>query len=290
MPTWLNASSTAANRVLTGRTTPTGRITSFIAALNDTCGVCLQYHTKIGYRWPIPIHHGCQCIQRRVNPGERALLPFCDFRVLLDAMDQSQQDAALGDENRQLLRAGLATWEDIVTRNLVREFHEVMDQKCLTVDQMVARGVDRVIAERAWALVHTPNREEADQRQRAAIKGLIAAGADPEDLVGAVSPVGRACRNTATDEEETEEKKPIDSEPSAEEIRAWKHSTQSDTYLLELNKERVRMALGPEEAGLVTVRIERDADGKPSAHFSCPELLQEKLRQYILAVQANADR
>jgi len=31
----------------------------FIAALDHTCGVCLQYHLKISAAWPISIHHDC---------------------------------------------------------------------------------------------------------------------------------------------------------------------------------------------------------------------------------------
>ena len=44
----------------------------FHAALINTCGVCLQYHQKIGAWWPIPIHYGCRCTQTAVKPGATA--------------------------------------------------------------------------------------------------------------------------------------------------------------------------------------------------------------------------
>ena len=63
----------------------TGKVQyQFIAALNNTCGVCLQYHLKISAAWPIPIHYNCRCIQRLIKPGQTAPQPFCDYRELLD--------------------------------------------------------------------------------------------------------------------------------------------------------------------------------------------------------------
>jgi hypothetical protein len=32
----------------------------FIAALDHTCGVCLQYHTKIAAGWGMPFQCGCK--------------------------------------------------------------------------------------------------------------------------------------------------------------------------------------------------------------------------------------
>ncbi len=89
----------------------------YIAALDGTCGVCLQYHTAISAAWPIPFHEGCKCIQRSIKPGQTAQLPFCDFRALLDQMDDLGKDRAIGLPNFRLLAAGLAEWTDIVTAN-----------------------------------------------------------------------------------------------------------------------------------------------------------------------------
>ena len=57
----------------------------FIAALQNTCGVCLQYHLKISSAWPIPFHYNCRCIQRAIKPGKKAQHAFVDYRELLDS-------------------------------------------------------------------------------------------------------------------------------------------------------------------------------------------------------------
>ncbi len=88
----------------------------------NICGVCLQYHLKISASWPIPIHYNCRCIQKLIKPGQEAPQPFCDYRKLLDSFDDSQKTAAIGASNYRLLKSGLATWEDIVSPNRVRDF------------------------------------------------------------------------------------------------------------------------------------------------------------------------
>jgi hypothetical protein len=90
--------------------------------LINICGVCLQYHLKISASWPIPIHYNCRCIQKLIKPGQEAPQPFCDYRKLLDSFDDSQKTAAIGASNYRLLKSGLATWEDIVSPNRVRDF------------------------------------------------------------------------------------------------------------------------------------------------------------------------
>jgi hypothetical protein len=82
--------------------------------------------------------------------------PLSDFRALLDRIGDAGKHAAIGRPNYALLTSGLATWNDVVTSGRVREFHEVMDRKRLTVDQMVMHGVDRLDAETAWAAPALP--------------------------------------------------------------------------------------------------------------------------------------
>ena len=83
-------------------TNETGRVLyQFIAALNNTCGVCLQYHLKISAAaWPIPIHYNCRCIQRMIKPGQQAQHEFTDYRKLLDGDARARQGR--GDRRQQL--------------------------------------------------------------------------------------------------------------------------------------------------------------------------------------------
>jgi hypothetical protein len=264
----------------------------FIAALKETCGVCLQYHTKISAGWPIPIHDKCACIQRLIKPGQEAQLLFVDYRELLANMNDEGKCAALGMPNYRLLESGLAAWEDIVTPNRVREFHEVIARKHLPVEQMLAHGVDRQSAEAAYAMVHTPEHERVERERRGLLQKIAGSGIDQEQLVEIIS--GRLAGRVETGpglrpKERPKVEKSTAPGPTTDEIRAWKHSSGSDEALLKISKERVVAALGRADAALVTTRIVRDANGRPSASFSCPDHLRQRLRDYILAVQSESE-
>jgi hypothetical protein len=159
----------------------------FIAALNNTCGVCLQYHLKISTAWPIPIHYGCRCIQRAIKPGGQALHDFCDYRKLLDGMSEAEKTAAIGKSNYRLLKSGLATWDDIVTPSRVRDFREVVAKKKLTVDQMVKHGVNRYEAEKAYGAVHTAEHEAAAAHRKQLLKNLVGAGLSQQQVVNEIA-------------------------------------------------------------------------------------------------------
>jgi hypothetical protein len=124
-----------------------------ITALDGACGVCLQYHTAISRAWPIPLHKGCRCNERAIKPGQRALLPFCDFRKLLDEMDDAGKQRAIGITNYRLLTSGLVEWKDIVTSNCVIRLDWVMQRKRLSVAQIVAASGSRSEAEAAQAII-----------------------------------------------------------------------------------------------------------------------------------------
>jgi hypothetical protein len=167
----------------------------FIAALQNTCGVCLQYHLKISQSWPIPIHYGCRCIQKLIKPGQTAPHGFCDYRELLDAMPQAEKAAAIGASNYKLLKSGLVTWEDIVTPSRVRDFREVVAKKNLTVQQMVDHGVKKFQAEKAYSAVHTAEHEHIERQRRELLQKLTGAGLSQENVVRELSK-GLAARVT----------------------------------------------------------------------------------------------
>jgi hypothetical protein len=169
-------------------TNETGKVLyQFIAALNNTCGVCLQYHLKISAAWPIPIHYGCRCIQRMIKPGQQAQHDFCDYRKLLDEMPEHDKAAAVGPSNYRLLKSGLAQWEDIVTPNRVRDFREVVAKKKLTVKQMTDHGVKNYQAEQAYSAVHTAEHEHVERQRRELLQKLIGAGLSQENIVRELS-------------------------------------------------------------------------------------------------------
>jgi hypothetical protein len=169
-------------------TNETGRVLyQFIAALQNTCGLCLQYHLKISAAWPIPLHYNCRCIQRMIKPGQTAQHEFCDYRKLLDAMPEHEKAAAIGASNYRLLKSGLAKWEDIVTPNRVRDFREVVAKKNLSVKQMVAHGVKPYQAQQAYSAVHTAEHEHVERQRRELLQKLTGAGLSQENLVNELS-------------------------------------------------------------------------------------------------------
>jgi hypothetical protein len=165
-------------------TNDTGKVLyQFIAALQNTCGVCLQYHLKISAAWPIPIHYNCRCIQRLVKPGQQAQHDFCNYRELLDGFDEAQKTAAIGASNYRLLKSGLAKWDDIVTPNRVRDFREVVARNNLTVKQMTDHGVKKYQAEKAYSAVHTAEHEHVARQRAELLQKLTGAGLSQETLV-----------------------------------------------------------------------------------------------------------
>ena len=176
----------------------TGKVLyQFIPALINTCGLCLQYINQISSLWPIPLHFGCRCEQRAILPGADASEPFVDFRDLLDNMSDADKRAAIGASNYRLLKAGVASWEDIVTPTRVRDLREVVHRKGLTVEQMVKAGVRLPQAEQAHAAVHTAAHEFAENQRRELIARLGAAGMSQDQLVkqlagGIASRIGMA--------------------------------------------------------------------------------------------------
>jgi hypothetical protein len=166
----------------------TGKVLyQFIASLHNTCALCLQYHLKISFAWPIPMHYGCRCIQREIEPGEKAPYDFVNYRELLKKMPHDQQVAAMGASNYKLLESGLVQWEDIVTENRVRDFREVVARKRLTVKEMTAHGVKKYQAEEAYRSVHTAAHQAAEQHRQQLLNNLSAAGMSQEALVRELS-------------------------------------------------------------------------------------------------------
>jgi GNAT superfamily N-acetyltransferase len=133
------------------------------------------------------MHYGCRCIQREIEPGEKAPFDFVNYRELLKNMPHDQQVAAMGASNYKLLESGLVNWEDIVTENRVRDFREVVARNKLTVRQMTDRGVKKYQAEEAYRSVHTAAHQAAEQHRQQLLRNLTAAGMSQQALVRELS-------------------------------------------------------------------------------------------------------
>ncbi len=120
-------------------------------------------------------------------PGDEAPNPFVDFREMLREMAHDQQVAAVGAANYRLLEAGVAKWEDIVIKTQVRPLEHVVALLQLSLETMLAAGVEKSIAERAYAAVHTPEQDLIRQRRAELIAKLEKAGMSREELISELS-------------------------------------------------------------------------------------------------------
>jgi hypothetical protein len=159
----------------------------FIASLQNTCGACLQYHLAIGGWWPMPIHHRCRCRQVFIRPGNAAPHPFVDFRKLLADLPHAQQVAAIGASNYRLLKAGVVTWEEIVTRYRVRTLREVIALNKVSTATALKAGVKPGWIKAAHEAVHTPEAELIRQHRQQLIDDLKQRGVSQEQLVHEIS-------------------------------------------------------------------------------------------------------
>lgn len=122
-----------------------------------------------------------------IKPNEEAPQPFADYREILDNMSPHDQAAAVGASCYRLLKTGVIKWEDVVTKNRVRDFREVVAMKKLTVAEMTKHGVAKYQAEKAYASVHTPAHEHAERQRREALERLTGAGIAQDKLVEELS-------------------------------------------------------------------------------------------------------
>jgi hypothetical protein len=151
-------------------------------SLINTCGSCFQWHLQIAEYWALGLHRGCRCRQHPIAPGQYGM-PFADYRAILEAMDESQHDAAVGSANWKLLKAGIVQWSDVVTGYRVRSLHEVVAREKITVAEMIKAKIDRKTAEEAFAMVNTPEHKIFEAQIKQAASKLKEAGLSDEQIV-----------------------------------------------------------------------------------------------------------
>jgi hypothetical protein len=121
----------------------------FLASLGNTCGRCMQNHTRIATWWPIPLHPNCRCEQVMIAPGASAPLAFKSVREIFRELAPAERKEAVGASNARLLTSGRVTWDDVVLPDRVRDLAEVVALKHLTLAQLVAAGVLASVAKQA---------------------------------------------------------------------------------------------------------------------------------------------
>lgn len=175
----------------------------FICAFIHTCGACLQYHMAIGPWWPIKLHYRCRCTQVAIRPGGTAPHAFADFRAILDDMSYADKREAIGASNYKLLKAGVVTWDEIVSKFRVRTLREVIALNKVSFETAVkagvpkrayvawGEGVEKRAAVKGHAFgqtgVHSPEQELLRQERARLIENIKGAGVSQEALVDALS-------------------------------------------------------------------------------------------------------
>jgi hypothetical protein len=160
----------------------------FVCTLTDTCGACLQYANQIQIGpWPLPLHRECRCKQKRIEPGQHAPYRFVDFRKILNEMSPDAQAKTLAPGVYALLKSGMIEWKHAVTRYSLVGLSGIVAWKQLTVDQMVALGVDSDITVAAYEAVHTPEQDAIRRARAESLQALDVAGIPREAVAEEVA-------------------------------------------------------------------------------------------------------
>lgn len=149
----------------------------------NTCAFCWQYNGRISRYWPLPFHGNCRCRQRRIAMGQRAPLPFTDNERAMLAMEGHEQAALMGKALFRLWQEGVVEFGDIVTPGRIRTLEEVIALKRLSIKRLVAAGVSRAVAERAYFATHAPEHEAAAAHRKRLLGQLANAHAAHEMVV-----------------------------------------------------------------------------------------------------------
>lgn len=158
----------------------------FICQLANSCGVCISYHLMIGDWWPIPLHRSCNCNQVFILPGDTGR-PFANFQEIWDNLTPQQQISAVGKSAYTLIQEGVVAFTDVVAPTHVLTLQEVVAEQGLSVDDMVASGVRRDIAQRAFDAANTPAAVLDQQRRQQLIDQIRDAGLSDAQIRGLVS-------------------------------------------------------------------------------------------------------
>jgi hypothetical protein len=176
----------AARRILNGTPGITWKNTTgkvrWQALVNwrNSCGTCIQNdHAISTSKWPFPLHPRCMCAQLPIYPGKEGL-PFVDFRAEIDALPAHRRADVIGKAALALIDNHVLRWPDVVNKDRIKTLHELVAKHKLTVERMVAAGVDRRTAQRAFDRAHGHDAEALAEAHRRAQEEAIAAKAEAQ--------------------------------------------------------------------------------------------------------------
>jgi hypothetical protein len=111
------------------------------------CELCLRLDSQLVRDLKPPLHKNCRCTVDRVPPHTFATRPYRSFAEKLLSVRPSQWRADLfGVSKLLLVKAGLVQPEELVEGDRILDLAEVAGKKKLSVDQLVAAGINPAVA------------------------------------------------------------------------------------------------------------------------------------------------
>jgi hypothetical protein len=118
------------------------------------CGeLCLRLDAQMVRDLKPPLHPKCKCTVERVGPLHWAPRPFATFREKVRLAIRRGWGADLFSLSSFLVvKAGLVKLDELIAGERILDLAEVVGKKKLTVDQLVAAGINPPVASKAVGL------------------------------------------------------------------------------------------------------------------------------------------
>ena len=116
------------------------------------CELCLRLDSQLVRGLKPPLHPHCRCEVVRVPPHTPAPRPFRSFREKVLSVRSAWLVELLGVGRSVLVKAGLVKLEELIEGDRLLDLAEIAGKKKLSVDQLVAAGVNPPVARKAVAL------------------------------------------------------------------------------------------------------------------------------------------
>lgn len=133
-------------------------------------------HGTISQGFYFPAHRRCRCRLNHIYPGQSGF-PFVDFTAVFSDLSKQKQSTAVGKSVSDLINANLIKPEDAVSPSRVKTLEEIVRDKSLTVQDLIAAGIDPIIAAAAVEASKSP--EAIKTAHEAAIAKKLSQSANP---------------------------------------------------------------------------------------------------------------
>lgn len=139
------------------------------------CELCLRLDAQMVRDLKPPLHPRCRCQVERVRPWEWAPRPFATFRDKVYQAIRGGWGADLFSLSTFLVvKAGLAKLDELIEGERILDLAEVVGKKKLSVDQLVAAGLNPPVASKAVALAKVRAAAKAKAKSpRPAVKAEV---------------------------------------------------------------------------------------------------------------------